>query len=95
MRPIGRIILFGAIAVLVFDGIASYISLRQGYPYTDFTPGSFIIYAIAGFVAAKAAGWKGAAITGIALGLIDASLGCRWEGEPDGDVRVGQGTRPG
>lgn len=67
--------LYGAVAVLVFDGIASFISLRQGVPYGDFSVGSFIIYAIAGFVAAKVAGWTGAVKTGAALGLIDATMG--------------------
>ena len=54
---------------------ASIASRQLGFPYTDATVGSYILYAIGGFLAARRADLAFAAQVGAVLGLVDATLG--------------------
>ena len=75
MKSIRHVVWYGAIAVVLFDAIAALASRSMGFAYTNASYGSFLIYAIAGFFGAKVASWKGAALVGLALGLVDATIG--------------------
>ena len=91
MKPISRILLYGALAVILFDTAASLASRTLGFAYTSASTGSYLIYAVTGFFAARVLGWKGAALAGLTLGLVDATIGwgISWligPGQPPADV---------
>jgi hypothetical protein len=91
MKGLSRVVLYGALAVIVFDAIAAIASLQLGFEYSAAIPGSYMIYATTGFFAWKTSGWKGAALTGLLLGLVDATIGwgISWligPGKPPADV---------
>ena len=58
------IVLVFCLLVLVFDGVWSYVAVRYQYNYFRGWWGSFLIYAIAGFAAART-GKSGALAAGI------------------------------
>ena len=63
-------ILLGALAVVVFDAIGSYASVRFGFAYTKLSPGSSLIYGTVGF----AVGRTGALYTGAIAAAIAAAI---------------------
>lgn len=68
----------GALAVVVFDAIAAFASRKMEVPYGWASVGSWILYAGFGYLAAgayPAAPVQAALITGIMLGLTDATAG--------------------
>lgn len=71
----GRAIIGGAVAVLMFDAAAAWASLVFGFPYGSVAIGSWIIYAVVGFVAGRYSGVLAALVAGVAVGLVDASAG--------------------
>ena len=75
MSPKVRLVLFLSGAIVLFDAIASIASRQLGFPYTNAAVGSYILYAIGGFLAARQANLAFAAQVGAVLGLIDATLG--------------------
>jgi len=78
MVPWVRIAVFGAVAVVCFDVIAAGASRVTGIPYGWATLGSWLLYAWIGFLAARAAPGaplRAAALSGLILGLTDASAG--------------------
>lgn len=72
---VGRAILGGMLAVLLFDAAASWASKSVGFAYSKAAVGSWLIYAVVGFVAGRAAGVFAAVVAGAAVGLFDASAG--------------------
>ncbi len=70
-----RLVLLLSGAIVLFDAAASIASRQLGFPYTDATVGSYILYAIGGFLAARRADLAFAAQVGAVLGLVDATLG--------------------
>lgn len=75
MTPKVRLILFGSVAIIVFDAAASLASKQLGFPYAHAAAGSVVLYAIGGFLAGRQAGLVFAAQLGAMLGLVDATLG--------------------
>jgi uncharacterized protein YqfA (UPF0365 family) len=67
--------LFGVAAIVVFDAVASLASKQLGFPYMYAAAGSYILYAVGGYLAARRADMKFAAQLGAMLGLADASIG--------------------
>ena len=75
MTPKLRLVLFLSGAIVLFDAGASIASRQLGFPYTNAAVGSYILYAIGGFLAARQANLAFAAQVGAVLGLVDATLG--------------------
>jgi len=76
MSPLSKVILAGAVLIVAFDAAASFASLRLGFAYSKASIGSWIICALVGLVAAMmAGGLRASALAGLAMGVIDASLG--------------------
>jgi hypothetical protein len=69
------LVLFLGGAIVLFDAAASIASKQVGFPYTNAAVGSYILYAIGGFLAARQADIGFAAQLGAVLGLVDATLG--------------------
>jgi hypothetical protein len=77
-RPLASLapVLVGAgLAVIIFDTVGALASVAFRFSYGSLAPGSFVIYAGAGFFGASRRGWSGACLTGGATGLIDATIG--------------------
>jgi len=73
-----RVTAIGALAVVTFDALASVASRITGISYVWATLGSWMLYASCGYAAARIgsrAAISTAALTGLVLGLTDASLG--------------------
>ena len=75
MTPKVRLMLIASGAIVLFDAAASIASKEVGFPYTSAAVGSYILYAIGGFLAARRADLAFAAQLGAVLGLVDATLG--------------------
>ncbi|PPT35780.1 hypothetical protein XarbCFBP8132_19730 [Xanthomonas arboricola] len=63
------------LAVIVFDAVASLVSLVLGFPYTYAAFGSAILYIAFGFFANSKFGFWAAVLLGLAMGITDATLG--------------------
>jgi hypothetical protein len=73
-----QVLLGGAAFVVIFDAIASLISRAAEISYVRFSVGSWIIYALAGYLAARFAHDKAvqtAILGGVLLGATDSTLG--------------------
>lgn len=78
MPPWTRFALAGALAVVAFDAVASLASRATSIAYGWASVGSWLLYAGFGYLAARAAPGApvhAAALTGLALGVTDATLG--------------------
>jgi hypothetical protein len=75
VTPRFRLVLFLGGAIVLFDAVASIASRQLGFPYTNAAVGSYILYAIGGFLAARRVNLTFAAQLGVVLGLVDATLG--------------------
>jgi hypothetical protein len=75
VTPKLRLVLLLSGAIVLFDAVASIASRQLGFPYTNATIGSYILYAIGGFLAARRVDVTFAAQLGAVLGLVDATLG--------------------
>jgi hypothetical protein len=73
-RPV-RFYLAVALAVVAYDTAASLVSLQAGIPYSYFALGSYLIYFGAGFLAARALGWRHGVVAGAVAGVTDATAG--------------------
>jgi hypothetical protein len=67
--------LLGALAVVVFDALGSYASVRFGFAYTKLSPGSSIIYGIVGFSAGRTGALHTGAIAAAIVAAIEATVG--------------------
>jgi hypothetical protein len=66
------------LAVVVFDTVAALASRRLGFSYGWASPGSFVIYAAIGFLAARSgSSMQGAALAAGYVGLFDMVVGLR------------------
>jgi hypothetical protein len=70
-----KLAVYGSLAVLAFDAIASAASRAVPFPYARASAGSYIIYAVLGFLAWRLGRFSFAAQLGAILGLVDASAG--------------------
>jgi hypothetical protein len=75
MNTFWKIVAAGAAAVLLFDTVASFASLRLGFPYGYASAGSVLIYGAVGYLAFRRRGFGAAIGAGLLVGLVDASLG--------------------
>lgn len=66
---------YGALAVIVFDLVASLISRHTGIPYVQFAVGSFLLYLCAGLITGYAIGILASMVVAVALWLADTTLG--------------------
>jgi hypothetical protein len=73
-----QVIVIGAALVIVFDTIAALLSRAAGLSYTRFVIGSWSIYALVGYFAARSAHGgpvEAALLAGVVLGATDCTLG--------------------
>jgi hypothetical protein len=70
-----RILVVASIAVLGLDTLGSLASKAFGFPFSSLAWGSLIIYAAAGFFAARGGGLRTAALGGGGVALVDTTLG--------------------
>ncbi len=84
----GRAALFGAIAILLFDTVASLASRALGFPYGAAAIGSWIIYALTGAYAARSGRIRSGLSAGAVVGLVEATVGW-WI-----SVQIGPGMPP-
>ena len=68
-------ILLGALAVVVFDAIGSYASVRFGFAYTKLSPGSSLIYGTVGFAVGRTGPLHTGAIAAAIVAAIEATVG--------------------
>lgn len=72
-----RIVLMGAIAILLFDALASLASRTLKFPYVYATVGSWLIYAGVAFAAGQRASVPSAVVDTLLVGFVEATLGWR------------------
>ncbi len=70
-----KIVLSGCLGIVAFDALASIASRLLNFPYPYATVGSFVIYAVVGFTAARISSVKAAALAGAMVGLTEATVG--------------------
>jgi hypothetical protein len=75
MPTFGRVIVWGAIAIIVFDAVAAAASRQFGFKYTAAAFGSYLLYAAVGYLASRAGTVSDAGAAGAAMGMVDATLG--------------------
>jgi hypothetical protein len=75
MPALGGILLLGGLAIVAYDGLASVLATWLRFKYTYASLGSFLIYAITGYFAARVADQSSALFAGAVLGVVDATLG--------------------
>ncbi|HEX7121614.1 MAG TPA: hypothetical protein VF178_04520 [Gemmatimonadaceae bacterium] len=76
MRPLGRILLYGSLAIVLLHVAGSLVLRIFAVPNGSGGSGfSSLIYAFTGFFAASVRGWKGAALAGLVLALVDVTIG--------------------
>jgi hypothetical protein len=75
MIALWRIIGLGAVAVLVFDTVASFASIALRFPYAYAWIGSCLIYATVGYVVFRRWNLVRAIGAAMLIGLVDATLG--------------------
>lgn len=75
MKGLPRVLFFASIALVLFDAIAALASESLGFSYGSAVYGSYLIYGLTGFFAARIGGTRAAIIAGVALGLVDATIG--------------------
>ncbi|HEV3192285.1 MAG TPA: hypothetical protein VGY54_17355 [Polyangiaceae bacterium] len=70
-----RLVSWGALAIVVFDALASVASRTLGFSYGYATVGSWLIYAVFGFMIGRRAN-VGAASLGVAIiAVVEATIG--------------------
>ncbi len=62
-------------AVVIYDAAASAASLALGIPYASAAVGALLVYAAAGFFAARAKSRWFSVLVGVVVGLTDATAG--------------------
>lgn len=70
-----KLFALSALAVLVFDAIASAASLALGFPYPQAAMGSTALYAAFAYYGGRKLGLVAAVLLGATMGLTDATLG--------------------
>lgn len=75
MTRFGRLVTTGAIAVVVLDVTAAIASRMLDFPYTWAAWGSYLVYGTTGYFVGRQFSVARAAIAGVVLGLVDATLG--------------------
>jgi hypothetical protein len=69
------VMLIGAATVLLFDTVGSLASRRFNFNYASLAPGSWLIWAGAGYFAAPYGSYAASGLAGGAVAFIEATLG--------------------
>jgi hypothetical protein len=77
MIPLARIIVIGGIGILAYRAIAAAAAGAIGVDYARFVVGSYIIFAIAGYLAGRAGPLWWGAVAGAAIAGVEALAGWR------------------
>ncbi|APW41772.1 hypothetical protein [Rhodoferax saidenbachensis] len=88
MSPFWKIFGLGAVAVLIFDTVASLASNGLGFPYGYAAIGSVLIYAVVGYFAFRRGGLIWVVGAAVLVALVDATLGLYISGQ------IGPGALP-
>ena len=76
MSSFVRVLLISGAVVLVYDIVAASASRAFGFAYASASLGSYLIYATAGFMGARAGGGVAMGVlAAVAAGLVDATAG--------------------
>ena len=75
LTSLAPVVVGAGLAVLIFDTLGALASNWLGFSYRSLAPGSFVIYAGAGFFEGWRAGWLGAAVAGAATAFIESTIG--------------------
>jgi hypothetical protein len=75
VSPRVRLILLSSAAIIFFDVAASLASRTLGFNYAKGAVGSYFLYAVAGFLAARRTNLLFAAQLGAVVGFVDATIG--------------------
>jgi hypothetical protein len=67
--------LLGMSVILVYDVLASVISLQAGLPYESFSFGSLLLYFVFGLLAFRTSSLLGSLLVGASMGFAEATLG--------------------
>lgn len=70
-----KIALLGMSVIVVYDVLASVISLQTGLPYESFSFGSLLLYAVFGLLAFRTSNLLGSLLVGASMGFVEATLG--------------------
>ena len=70
-----RLLIFSAVAILIFDVAAALAARAIGFSYGYASVGKLVIYLAAAFLASRKFGFGWALLVGLVLGLTDATLG--------------------
>lgn len=84
-----KLTLFGALAILLLDSVASLLARQLRISYALFVPASIAVYFWVTYRAAKYLNTRGAIAFGAFLGLVDATIGCKisnWLAKDAADV---------
>lgn len=95
MRRLVRISVIASMVVLLYDAVASLVSLSAGIDYTWFVIGSAINALLFGFISGREGQWFDAGIVGAVMGLVDSTLGwtISWSlgpGRPDSEMSISE-----
>ena len=74
MKP-QKIVLFSFLAVVAFDALAAIVSQTMGFSYAYAAFGSAVLYIFFAWLIARSSGLRAAVLLGMAMGLVDASVG--------------------
>jgi hypothetical protein len=91
MRIEIKLTLLGAIAILLFDSVASLLARQMRISYVLFLPASIAVYFWVAYRAATYLNIQGAIAFGAFLGLVDATIGWKisnWLGKDAADVSM-------
>lgn len=75
MSSVPRIILFGAVLIVVYDTVTALVSAGFGVSYGIFAIGSFLISFLFGLLAARKSRWFVGAIAGAVIAFSEATVG--------------------
>ncbi len=75
MSRMMRAILAGGVVVLLFDAIGALAALTLGFNYALVAVGSVVIYVAVGAYVGRREPFRRAALAGLAVGAVDATLG--------------------
>jgi len=91
MRSVGKIVIGGVLAVILFDTVGSFAAKSLGFNYALLIPGSLVIYGTVAAMVARRRDWVLGLLAATALAFADVTLGwaVSWligPGRPEGGL---------
>jgi len=74
-NSVGKIVIGGVLAVLLFDAVGSVAAKRLGFAYSLLIPGSLLIYGTVAALAARRRDWVVGLLAATLLAFTDVTLG--------------------